>query len=84
MTDRLPTDRKYAPKARLAMYVHAARELGIEVGGFEITPDGTIRVMSIAAMQPVDMSREAKAARAYDEWKAKDQLRPRSLAAAAV
>ncbi|MEM1362230.1 MAG: hypothetical protein AAGF94_11000 [Pseudomonadota bacterium] len=33
-----------ATKATIKRYVEAARELGLKVVGFEVTPDGTVRV----------------------------------------
>jgi len=51
----------YPTKAKIARALDAAREAGIKIGGYEIAPDGTIRVLSEAsASRPVS---------AYDEWK---------------
>jgi hypothetical protein len=69
--ERKPQERYYASKAKVRQYVEVARELGIEVGGFEVTTDGTIRVMAVAAMQP----QQPAVRSAYDEWKAADRLK---------
>jgi hypothetical protein len=46
----------------------AARSAGLTVGGVEVAPDGTIRVM-------VADGRESGPATPYDEWKAKRDAR---------
>ncbi len=37
--------RAYAPNTVIRRMVDLARELGIEPGGLEVTPDGTVRVL---------------------------------------
>ncbi len=39
----------YPSKAKVKGYVDLGRELGLEVAGFEVAPDGTIRILSAAA-----------------------------------
>lgn len=53
----------YPPKAKLRDYVAQARELGLDVAGFEVSPDGTIRILSSAAFP----------AKPKDEFEAWDQ-----------
>lgn len=55
----------YPGKVAIRHVVEAAKSLGIDVAGIEVTPDGTIRVMEARAAptQPKDL---------FDEWK--DQL----------
>lgn len=54
---RVPT------KAAIKRIVDAAKEAGIKVGGLEVTPDGTIRVLNekLAATAPSGND--------YDDWK---------------
>lgn len=60
---RKPRERHYATKAKVKSFVETARELGIKVGGFEVTPDGTIRILTeqVAA-------KDDSADSAYDKW----------------
>jgi acylphosphatase len=60
---RKPRQRHYATKAKMKAFVEQARELGIKVGGIELTADGTIRILS-EGPRPV-LSADAE----YDEWK---------------
>lgn len=60
---RKPRERHYATKAKVKTFVETARELGIKVGGFEVTPNGTIRILNENA------SREGqKPESAFDKW----------------
>ncbi|MBB4857210.1 hypothetical protein HNO88_000517 [Novosphingobium chloroacetimidivorans] len=36
---------RYPSKARVRQYVELARELGMDVAAFQVSPNGTIRVM---------------------------------------
>ena len=56
---RLP--RAYPRKAEITRAVDAARTAGIAIGGVEVSPDGTIRILP-ASSTPVDS--------AYDRWQA--------------
>ena len=56
-------DRQYATRAKMRAFVEEARALGINVGGIELGPDGTIRIL---ADRP---GRAVSADAAYDEWK---------------
>lgn len=62
-TERKPRERHYATKAKLKLYVESAREMGIEVGAFEVTPEGVIRVFSEQAFR-----KEAKPEDAFEKW----------------
>jgi hypothetical protein len=46
----------YPGKVAIRHAVEAARALGLDVGGFEVTPEGTIRVLEARALtkQPAD------------------------------
>lgn len=50
---------RYPTKAAIRRAVETARELGIDVGGFEVTPEGAIRVLPP----------QATAASEFDRWK---------------
>ncbi len=52
---------RYATKAAIARGIAAARSAGLQVGGIEIGPDGTIRILQQAA---------ATVESPYDRWKA--------------
>jgi hypothetical protein len=39
----------YPTKPKIKLAVETARELGLDVAGFEICPDGTVRVMEARA-----------------------------------
>jgi len=41
--------KRYATKAKIKAMVEIARELGLDVGGIEVSPDGTIRVIESRA-----------------------------------
>lgn len=56
----MSAQRKYPRKAEIQRLVRAAREAGIDVGGFEVSPEGVIRILPAAAM--------VKPATAFDEW----------------
>ena len=43
---RKPREKRYATQAKVKSFVCVARELGIKVGGFEVKPDGTIRILN--------------------------------------
>ncbi|GGN49617.1 hypothetical protein GCM10011349_20430 [Novosphingobium indicum] len=60
---RKPRSRHYATKAKVKSYVETARELGIKIGGVELAPDGTIRILAEQAV------RAANTGSAYDDWK---------------
>lgn len=36
---------RYASKAEIVRLIQAARAAGVDVGGFEVSPDGTIRLL---------------------------------------
>lgn len=58
-----PRERHYATTAKIKTFVNTARELGIKVGGFEVTPDGSIRIFN-------EQSAHAeKSGNDYDDWK---------------
>lgn len=65
MTSNRP--RQYASRAEIKRIVAAVREAGIAVEVVEVTPDGTIRVMSADAKQapPED---------AYEKWSRENPL----------
>lgn len=65
MTVRAGRERQYATKAKVRCYIEAARELGVRVGGFEVTPDGTIRILAEQAVK----ANLGSGANAYDDWK---------------
>jgi len=48
--------------------VKAARTTGLPVGGFELTPEGTIRVMFLSAP-------DSEPANDFDRWQAKRNAR---------
>lgn len=58
MTKPVPA---YATRSQIKRVVDAARDAGIDVGGVEVTPEGTIRVMTVPVPAP---PRDA-----YEEWK---------------
>lgn len=58
--------RHYATRAKMRAFVEQARELGIKVGGIELAPDGTIRIL---AEQAVRAATSGTADDAYDDWK---------------
>jgi hypothetical protein len=62
-TERKPRERHYVTKAKVRQYVEAARELGIDVGGFEVTPNGAIRVFSEAAFRKAEEPEDE-----YEKW----------------
>lgn len=53
----------YPRKAKIVGTIAAAREAGIKVGGFEVDPDGTIRILTERASPAAND--------AYDRWSAK-------------
>lgn len=53
----------YASPARVKAYLKLYADLGHEIGGLELTPDRSIRILSREAVR----STESK--NAYDEWK---------------
>jgi Tfp pilus assembly PilM family ATPase len=53
----------YPRKAAIERTIAAARAAGMKVGGFEVDPDGTIRILSERASPAVSD--------AYDRWSAK-------------
>lgn len=57
--------RPYATKAQIERVVAAAREAGI-IGGLEVTPDGTIRIVPI---------QQSTATTAFDRWQDRRQNR---------
>ena len=61
---RLPGKHAYAGKVALRRAIEAARANGIDVAGFEVSPDGTIRIVEARAMpqQPTTLYDELKAA----------------------
>lgn len=50
---------RYPTKAAIKRAVDSARELGIDVAGFEVSPDGKIRVLPQQATAESD----------FDRWK---------------
>lgn len=57
-----PRRRTYPSPATIRKLVRAAQECGIPVGGFEVTPDGCIRVYDST------VSDQAKAQNDFDRW----------------
>jgi len=53
----------YPRRSVIERAIAAAKSAGIKVGGFEVDPDGTIRILSERAAPAADS--------AYDRWKAK-------------
>lgn len=69
---RFPAARRasYPSKAVIARMVKAARDLGLDVIGFEAQPDGTVRVLDrSAAPAPVQAPRDE-----FEEWEASGNL----------
>jgi hypothetical protein len=50
MTAPTKTKPAYPGKVAIRHAVEAARALGLDVGGFEVTPEGTIRVLEARAL----------------------------------
>lgn len=47
---------RYATKAKIRLAVETARELGLDVAGFTLAPDGAIQVIEARAMpKPQDL-----------------------------
>lgn len=44
-----PLLRNYARKAEVKRFVSAAKECGLDVAGFEVFPDGSIRIIEARA-----------------------------------
>jgi len=42
----------YPSKAQITRVLQAAKAFGIDVAGFEVSPDGTIRIMEARAVKP--------------------------------
>jgi len=42
--------RNYARKAEVRRFLTTARECGLDVAGFEVSPDGSIRILEARAM----------------------------------
>lgn len=53
----------YPTKAIIARMIEAARASGLDVGGFETAPDGTIRIMEARAAPAI--------ASDFDRWEAR-------------
>ena len=53
----------YPRRATIERTIAAARAAGIKVGGFEVDPDGTIRVLTERSMPTNDD--------VYDRWRSK-------------
>lgn len=49
---------RYPTKAAITRAVDAARELGLDVDGFEVSPDGTIRVLRVRPTEAATASVE--------------------------
>lgn len=45
-----PARLRYPRKAEIARAVEAAKSCGLDVAGFEVSPDGTIRIMEARAV----------------------------------
>lgn len=45
-----PAKLRYPRKAEIARAVSAAKSCGLDVAGFEVSPDGTIRIMEARAV----------------------------------
>lgn len=45
-----PAKFRYPRKAEIARAVQAAKSCGLDVAGFEVSPDGTIRIMEARAV----------------------------------
>lgn len=58
---------RYATIAKVRRYVQLARDLDLDVAGFEVSPDGTIRVLDTRASE-----RHERAESDFDRLK--DQL----------
>lgn len=59
----------YPGKVAIRHAVETARDLGLDVAGFEVSPDGTIRVMEARAMP-----KPATPDNLYDRLKAEGKL----------
>lgn len=75
-----PRVRHYVTQTRLREYLQTARDFGMDIGSFEITPDGSIRLISVAALQIPQPTKSTS----YDEWKAKQLAKKACLAASAA
>lgn len=49
-----PVKFRYPRKAEIERIVSAAKSCGIDVAGFEVSPDGTIRIMEARAVANVN------------------------------
>lgn len=56
--------RSYPSRAAIMRTLDAVHAAGVKIGGCEVAPDGTIRVLSEAATPRQSVS-------AYDDWKAR-------------
>jgi hypothetical protein len=56
--------REYAARSQIKRVIDAARDAGIEIGGVEVTVDGTIRVLALNQVQRAPMSE-------FDRWQDK-------------
>jgi len=56
----------YAGKVQIRHMVEAAKAAGLDVGGIEAAPDGTIRILSKQLAQPTTDQ--------FDEWERKGLL----------
>lgn len=61
---RKTRERRYATVAKVRTFVQAAKDLGIKVGGFEVTTDGTIRILNEQSTPRAADSKES----AFDKW----------------
>ena len=59
----MPNARSYASVAFVKKWVLAAREMGIEPGGFELAPGGIVRFFPKASTLPLDAANDQ-----FDAW----------------
>lgn len=59
---------RYPTKAKIARTIEAARAIGLDVVGFEVSPDGIIRVLDRRAM-PAQPPKDE-----FEEWEAQGKL----------
>lgn len=58
-----PPRRAYPRKAEIARAIDAARAAGLRVGGIEVGPQGTIRILP-------EIPPQTQASNPYDQWQA--------------
>lgn len=55
--------RSYAPPSKISQMIEAARKSGLDICSFEVSPDGTIRMMEARA--------PGSAPNDFDRWEAR-------------